>query len=474
MIEQILHNFSPSEIICSRTDKEYFESFYNNKSVFYLDDWIYKIGYAYDKLTSFFKVQNLKGYGIENLKEGIISAGAVLFYLESTEHLDLGHISSISRIEDDRYMWLDRFTIDNLEIINPLNENSSSLFNIINHTVTPMGSRLLNRWIILPLLEKSLINERQDFVQSFIGNLDLLKNIRTTLKNISDIERIVSKISVKRVNPKELIQLKNSLKNVSEIKLLLKHSNNKLLISFNDEVNECLNVTSLIDKNLNEDAPFAINQGGIFREGIKKEIDELRKVSKNGKDYLLKIQNEEIGKTGIPSLKIAYNKVFGYYLEVRNTHKEKVPNNWIRKQTLVNAERYITEDLKLYEEKILNAEEKLVSLEYRLYQELIDKLLKSIISIQHTAKKIAFIDVINSFAKLASTSNFCRPVLTNDYFIDIKKGRHLIIEKSFSPEEVYIPNDIYLDNKKQQIIIITGPNMSGKSALIRQTALIVF
>ena len=473
LIEQILHNFSPSEIICSRTDKEYFESFYNNKSVFYLDDWIYKIGYAYDKLTSFFKVQNLKGYGIENLKEGIISAGAVLFYLESTEHLNLGHISSISRIEDDRYMWLDRFTIDNLEIINPLNENSSSLLNIINHTVTPMGSRLLNRWIILPLLEKSLINERQDFVQSFVGNLDLLKNIRTTLKNISDIERIVSKISVKRVNPKELIQLKNSLKNVSEIKLLLKHSNNKLLISFNDEVNECLNVASLIDKNINEDAPFAINQGGIFREGIKKEIDELRKVSKSGKDYLLKIQNEEIEKTGIPSLKIAYNKVFGYYLEVRNTHKEKVPNNWIRKQTLVNAERYITEDLKLYEEKILNAEEKLVSLEYRLYQELIDKLLKSIIFIQHTAKKIAFIDVINSFAKLASTSNFCRPVLTNDYFIDIKKGRHLIIEKSFSPEEVYIPNDIYLDNKKQQIIIITGPNMSGKSALIRQTALIV-
>ena len=473
LIEQILHNFSPSEIICSRTDKEYFESFYNNKSVFYLDDWIYKIGYAYDKLTSFFKVQNLKGYGIENLKEGIISAGAVLFYLESTEHLDLGHISSISRIEDDRYMWLDRFTIDNLEIINPLNENSSSLLNIINHTVTPMGSRLLNRWIILPLLEKSLINERQDFVQSFVGNLDLLKNIRTTLKNISDIERIVSKISVKRVNPKELIQLKNSLKNVSEIKLLLKHSNNKLLISFNDEVNECLNVASLIDKNINEDAPFAINQGGIFREGIKKEIDELRKVSKSGKDYLLKIQNEEIEKTGIPSLKIAYNKVFGYYLEVRNTHKEKVPNNWIRKQTLVNAERYITEDLKLYEEKILNAEEKLVSLEYRLYQELIDKLLKSIIFIQHTAKKIAFIDVINSFAKLASISNFCRPVLTNDYFIDIKKGRHLIIEKSFSPEEVYIPNDIYLDNKKQQIIIITGPNMSGKSALIRQTALIV-
>ncbi len=473
LIEQILHNFSPSEIICPRTDKEYFESFYNNKSVFYLDDWIYKIGYAYDKLTSFFKVQNLKGYGIENLKEGIISAGAVLFYLESTEHLNLGHISSISRIEDDKYMWLDRFTIDNLEIINPLNENSSSLLNIINHTVTPMGSRLLNRWIIMPLLEKSLINERQDFVQSFVGNLDLLKNIRTTLKNISDIERIVSKISVKRVNPKELIQLKNSLKNVSEIKLLLKHSNNKLLISFNDEVNECLNVASLIDKNINEDAPFVINQGGIFREGIKKEIDELRKVSKSGKDYLLKIQNEEIEKTGIPSLKIAYNKVFGYYLEVRNTHKEKVPNNWIRKQTLVNAERYITEDLKLYEEKILNAEEKLVSLEYRLYQELIDKLLKSIIFIQNTAKKIAFIDVINSFAKLASTSNFCRPVLTNDYFIDIKKGRHLIIEKSFSPEEVYIPNDIYLDNKKQQIIIITGPNMSGKSALIRQTALIV-
>ena len=473
LIEQILHNFSPSEIICSRTDKEYFESFYNNKSVFYLDDWIYKIGYAYDKLTSFFKVQNLKGYGIENLKEGIISAGAILFYLESTEHHDLGHISLISRIEDDRYMWLDRFTIDNLEIISPLNENSSALLNIINHTVTPMGSRLLNRWIILPLLEKSLINERQDFVQSFIDDLDLLKNVRTTLKSISDIERIVSKISVKRVNPKELIQLKNSLKNVAEIKLLLKHSNNKLLISFNDEVNECLNVTSLIDKNLNEDAPFAINQGGIFREGIKKEIDELRKVSKSGKDYLLKIQNEEIEKTGIPSLKIAYNKVFGYYLEVRNTHKEKVPNNWIRKQTLVNAERYITEDLKLYEEKILNAEEKLVSLEYQLYQELIEKIFKSIISIQHTAKKIAFIDVINSFAKLASTSNFCRPVLTNDCFIDIKKGRHLIIEKSFSPEEVYIPNDIYLDNKKQQIIIITGPNMSGKSALIRQTALIV-
>jgi len=473
LIEQILHNFSPSEIICSRTDKEYFEPFYNSKTVFYLDDWIYKIGYAYDKLTSFFKVQNLKGYGIENLKEGVISAGAILFYLESTEHIELGHISSISRIEDDSYMWLDRFTINNLEIVSPLNENSSSLLNIINHTVTPMGSRLLNRWIILPLLDKSLINERQNFVQSFIDDSDLLKNIRGALKNICDIERIISKVSVKRANPKELIQLKNSLKNISEIKLLLKHSNNKLLISFNDQINECLNVSDLIEKNLNEDAPFAINQGGVFREGINKEIDELREVSRSGKNYLLKIQNEEIEKTGIPSLKIAYNKVFGYYLEVRNTHKEKVPENWIRKQTLVNAERYITEDLKLYEEKILNAEEKLVSLEYQLYQKLIEKLSKSITSIQSTSKKIAFIDVIHSFSELASSSNFCRPVLTNDYSIDIKKGRHLIIEKSFSPEEVYIPNDIYLDNNRQQIIIITGPNMSGKSALIRQTALIV-
>ena len=473
LIEQVLHNFSPSEIICSRTDREYFEPFYNDKSIFYLDDWVYKIGYAYDKLISFFKVQNLKGYGIENLEEGIISAGAILFYLESTQHLDLGHINSISRIEDDSYMWLDRFTINNLEITRPLNENSSSLLDIINHTVTPMGSRLLNRWIILPLLDKSIINERQNFVQSFVDDSDLLKNIRITLKNICDIERIISKVSVKRVNPKELIQLKNSLKNISEIKFLLKHSNNKLLTSFNDEINECLDVSDLINKNLNEDAPFGINQGGIFQEGINKEIDELREVSRSGKDYLLKIQNEEIDKTGIPSLKIAYNKVFGYYLEVRNTHKEKVPDSWIRKQTLVNAERYITEDLKLYEEKILNAEEKLVSLEYQLYQELINKLFKSIISIQLTAKKIAFIDVIHSFAELASSSNFCRPIFTNDYCIDIKKGRHLIIEKSFSPEEVYIPNDIYLDNNKQQIIIITGPNMSGKSALIRQTALIV-
>mgnify|MGYP003950718951 CR=1 FL=1 len=473
LIEKILYSFNPSEIICSKSEKEYFSTLFESKSIYYLDDWIYKIGYAYDKLTSFFKVQNLKGFGIEELKEGIISAASILFYLENTEHLELGHISTISRIENDNYMWLDRFTINNLEIVKPLNEKSSSLLDIINTTVTPMGSRLLNRWLILPLLNKKKIKRRQDFVQVFLENNVLLTDIRNTLKNIYDIERIISKVSVRRVNPKELIQLKHSLINISEIKLLLKHSKNKILVAFNKEINACSEVSQIIEKNLREDAPFGINQGRIFLDGVNEELDELRKISTSGKDYLLRIQNREIKNTGISSLKIAYNKVFGYYLEVTNAHKEKVPENWIRKQTLVNAERYVTEDLKIYEEKILNAEEKIISLEYELYQNLLNKIVNYVIKIQSTSKKIAFIDCVHSFADLAFSSNFCRPMITKQYNLDIKKGRHIIIEKLFPPEQVYIPNDIYLDNKKQQIIIVTGPNMAGKSALIRQTALIV-
>ena len=473
LIEKILYSFKPSEIICSKSDKGFFNPLCDNKKLFYLDDWIYKIGYGYDKLTSFFKVSNLKGYGVEEIKEGIISAGAILFYLESTEHIELGHISSISRIDNDNHMWLDRFTINNLEIIKPLNEQSYSLFDVINTTTTPMGSRLLNKWIILPLLKIKEINKRQEFVQSFMNRTALMKDVRDTLKNIYDIERIISKVSVNRVNPRELIQLKHSLINISEIKMLLKHSNDDLLMNFNKEIDACSNISDLIEKNIKEGAPLATNQGGIFRNGIHNELDELRKISRSGKDYLLKIQNQEIKRTGISSLKIAFNRVFGYYLEVTNVHKEKVPETWIRKQTLVNAERYITEDLKLYEEKILNAEEKIISLEYELYQNLISKIFKNVKSIQRTAKKIAFIDCVHSFADLAFSSNFCRPKLTNSHSIDIKKGRHIVIEESFSPEEVYIPNDIYLDIKDQQIIIITGPNMSGKSALIRQTALII-
>ena len=472
-LEKLINTYYPAEIICSKHDKEFFLEKFSDNNFFFIDDWVYKIGYSYDKLLSFFNVKNLKGFGVEKETEGLISAGATLFYLELTEHKNLKHITSLSRIENDKFMWLDKFTIRNLELINPLHSDSITLKDIIDNTFTPMGSRLMGKWLLFPLLDKKEINDRQSIVTNFIKNVDLLKNVSDSLKSISDIERITSKLALLRVTPRELINLKNSLLCINEIKMLIKHSSNKTLFSWSKKLDCCDDVIKKIDKSLNEDAPALLANGRVFKEGYNNELDELRNISKTGKNILLKIQNNEIKKTGISSLKIAYNKIFGYYLEVTNAHKDKVPDEWIRKQTLVNSERYITEELKEYEEKILNAEEKIYSIENNLYTDLLNKLSKNILKLQSTSLSIAFLDCLISFSNSAIEYKFCLPTISNDNVIDIKKGRHVIIERSLSPDEVYIPNNVYLDNQSQQIIIITGPNMAGKSALIRQTALIV-
>ena len=472
-LEKLINTYYPAEIICSKHDKEFFLEKFSDNNFFFIDDWVYKIGYSYDKLLSFFNVKNLKGFGVEKETEGLISAGATLFYLELTEHKNLKHITSLSRIENDKFMWLDKFTIRNLELITPLHSDSITLKDIIDNTFTPMGSRLMSKWLLFPLLDKKEINYRQSIVTNFIKNEDLLKNISDSLKSISDIERITSKLALFRVTPRELINLKNSLLCINEIKMLIKHSSNKTLFSWSKKLDSCNDVIKKIDKSLNEDAPVLLANGRVFKEGYNNELDELRNISKTGKNILLKIQNNEIKKTGISSLKIAYNKIFGYYLEVTNAHKDKVPDEWIRKQTLVNSERYITEELKEYEEKILNAEEKIYSIENNLYTDLLNKLSKNILKLQSISLSTAFLDCLISFSNSAVEYKFCLPIISNDNVIDIKKGRHVIIERSLSPDEVYIPNNVYLDNQSQQIIIITGPNMAGKSALIRQTALIV-
>jgi len=472
-LEKLINTYYPAEIICSKHDKEFFLEKFSDNNFFFIDDWVYKIGYSYDKLLSFFNVKNLKGFGVEKETEGLISAGATLFYLELTEHKNLKHITSLSRIENDKFMWLDKFTIRNLELINPLHSDSITLKDIIDNTFTPMGSRLMGKWLLFPLLDKKEINYRQSIVTNFIKKVDLLKNVSDSLKSISDIERITSKLALVRVTPRELINLKNSLLCINEIKMLIKHSSNKTLFSWSKKLDCCDDVIKKIDKSLNEDAPALLANGRVFKEGYNNELDELRNISKTGKNILLKIQNNEIKKTGISSLKIAYNKIFGYYLEVTNAHKDKVPDEWIRKQTLVNSERYITEELKEYEEKILNAEEKIYSIENNLYTDLLNKLSKNILKLQSTSLSTAFLDCLISFSNSAIEYKFCLPTISNDNVIDIKKGRHVIIERSLSPDEVYIPNNVYLDNQSQQIIIITGPNMAGKSALIRQTALIV-
>jgi len=472
-LEKLINTYYPAEIICSKHDKEFFLEKFSDNNFFFIDDWVYKIGYSYDKLLSFFNVKNLKGFGVEKETEGLISAGATLFYLELTEHKNLKHITSLSRIENDKFMWLDKFTIRNLELINPLHSDSITLKDIIDNTFTPMGSRLMGKWLLFPLLDKKEINYRQSIVTNFIKKVDLLKNVSDSLKSISDIERITSKLALVRVTPRELINLKNSLLCINEIKMLIKHSSNKTLFSWSKKLDCCDDVIKKIDQSLNEDAPALLANGRVFKEGYNNELDELRNISKTGKNILLKIQNNEIKKTGISSLKIAYNKIFGYYLEVTNAHKDKVPDEWIRKQTLVNSERYITEELKEYEEKILNAEEKIYSIENNLYTDLLNKLSKNILKLQSTSLSTAFLDCLISFSNSAIEYKFCLPTISNDNVIDIKKGRHVIIERSLSPDEVYIPNNVYLDNQSQQIIIITGPNMAGKSALIRQTALIV-
>lgn len=473
-VYKLIQSFSPAEIIFSKPQREKFENQFSEEfATFALDEWVYATDYTYEKLTTQFKTANLKGFGIEGMAEAIIAAGATLHYLEATEHKDTHHIASISRIDEDKYVWLDKFTIRNLEIVNPQQEGGVPLIQILDKTVTAMGSRQLRKWMILPLKEKSAVEERLDVVETFYQHEELAEKIIDQLGHIADLERLISKVAVGRINPREMIQLKRSLQAAIPIKDLLVKQASPSLKKLGDQLERCEFLLTKIESELKEDAPMLLHQGGIIKEGVDAELDELRSIAFSGKDYLLKIQKREVEKTGISSLKISYNKVFGYYLEVSNAHKDKVPSEWIRKQTLVNAERYITEELKTYEEKILNAEDKLTVIEQKLFQNLILQAADFISQIQQNARVIAVLDCLLSFAVVAKTNRYAKPEVNDTTIIDIKDGRHPVIEKQLPIGESYVPNDIYLDNEIQQILVITGPNMAGKSALLRQTALIV-
>lgn len=473
-MQKLVQGFAPSEIIFCKQQRSLFEKLLGDDfSAFALDDWVYGYDYAYEKLTHQFKTTTLKGFGVEDYSEAIIAAGAVLHYLEATEHKDTSHISSISRIDEDRYVWLDKFTIRNLEIISSQHDGGVPLIDILDSTVTPMGSRQLRKWMILPLKEKAAIDERLSMVNQFYEDLSLAEKITEQLKQIFDLERLISKVAVNRINPREMIQLKRSLKCVEPVKQLLATQPSAELRKMADQLHACEFLVDKIEKELREDVSINSNQGGLIKEGIDAELDDLKKIAFSGKDYLMQIQKREVDRTGIGSLKISFNKVFGYYLEVSNANKDKVPSDWIRKQTLVNAERYITEELKVYEEKILHAEEKYVVIEQRIFNALIQTASDYIPQIQQNARVLANLDCLLSFATVAHANKYARPVINESLIIDIKNGRHPVIEKRLPVDETYVPNDIYLDSDQQQILIITGPNMAGKSALLRQTALIV-
>jgi DNA mismatch repair protein MutS len=473
-VENLLQSFNPSEIIFNKRCRENFESLTRDRfNTYAIDDWIFSYDYGYEKLTSHFNTTTLKGFGIETLPEGIIAAGAILYYLEETEHRDIGHVNSISRIEEEQYVWLDKFTIRNLELMYPQQEGGTPLIEIMDQTATPMGARLMRKWMILPLKDKRHIEDRLDIVQALIDHEELFENIIQHLKQIGDLERLVSKAAVGRINPREMQQLKRALKNISPLKDSLSHSEVGQLQKMADQINPCMLLREKIEKELKEDPPLLINQGNIIRDGVHAELDELRRIAYSGKDYLIQLQQREIERTGISSLKIAYNRVFGYYLEVTNVHKAKAPADWIRKQTLVNAERYVTEELKTYEEKILNAEDRISGIEQKLYLDLVKFTADYIAPIQVNARILASLDCLASFANCAMQFNYIKPKITDTTAIDIKKGRHPVIERQLPLGEAYVPNDIYMDNESQQILIITGPNMAGKSALLRQTALIV-
>ena len=471
---KLIQGFTPAEIIFSRSSREKFETlFAEEHSTFALDEWVYAYDYAYEKLTRQFKTTTLKGFGIDNLGEAIIAAGAILHYLEDTEHKDTSHISAISRIDEDKYVWLDKFTIRNLEIIQAQHEGGVPLIDILDRTITPMGARQLRKWMILPLKEKPAIEERLEIVDLFCNDAELEETITEQLKPIADLERLISKVAVGRINPREMTQLKRSLKCVTPIMHWLQQHPSPALKKIGDQLHPCEYLVDKIEKDLKDNVSIASNQGGIINEGVDAELDELRAIAFSGKDYLLQVQKREVSRTGIGSLKISYNKVFGYYLEVSNVHREKVPADWIRKQTLVNAERYITEELKEYEEKILHAEEKLVVIEQRIFDELVHHTADYIPQIQQNARVIALLDCLLSFAQVARANRYVRPSINESLVIDISAGRHPVIEKQLPVGESYVPNDICLDSEKQQILIITGPNMAGKSALLRQTALMV-
>ncbi|MCD8059684.1 MAG: DNA mismatch repair protein MutS [Bacteroides fragilis] len=472
-VDKLLNNFAPKEILFERGKRGMFEGNFGSKFfTFELDDWVFTESSSREKLLKHFETKNLKGFGVEHLKNGIIASGAILQYLDMTEHTQVGHITSLARIEEDKYVRLDKFTVRSLELIGSMNDGGSSLLHVIDKTISPMGARLLKRWMVFPLKDEKPINDRLNVVEYFFRKPDFRELIEDELHRIGDLERIISKVAVGRVSPREVVQLKVALQAIEPIKEACQQADNPSLNRIGEQLNLCISIRDRIEKEINNDPPLLINKGGVIKDGVDTELDELRQIAYSGKDYLLKIQQRESELTGIPSLKIAYNSVFGYYIEVRNVHKDKVPQEWIRKQTLVNAERYITQELKEYEEKILGAEDNILVLETRLYTELVQALSEFIPAIQINANQIARIDCLLSFANVAKENNYIRPVIEDNDVLDIRQGRHPVIEKQLPIGEKYIANDVLLDNATQQVIIITGPNMAGKSALLRQTALI--
>ena len=472
-VDKLLNNFGPKEILFERGKRLMFEGNFGSKFfTFELDDWVFTESTAREKLLKHFETKNLKGFGVEHLKNGIIASGAILQYLTMTQHTQIGHITSLARIEEDKYVRLDKFTVRSLELIGSMNDGGSSLLNVIDRTISPMGARLLKRWMVFPLKDEKPINDRLNVVEYFFRQPDFKELIEEQLHLIGDLERIISKVAVGRVSPREVVQLKVALQAIEPIKQACLEADNASLNRIGEQLNLCISIRDRIAKEINNDPPLLINKGGVIKDGVNEELDELRRISYSGKDYLLQIQQRESEQTGIPSLKVAYNNVFGYYIEVRNIHKDKVPQEWIRKQTLVNAERYITQELKVYEEKILGAEDKILVLESQLYTDLVQALTEFIPQIQINANQIARLDCLLSFANVARENNYIRPVIEDNDVLDIRQGRHPVIEKQLPIGEKYIANDVMLDSTTQQIIIITGPNMAGKSALLRQTALI--
>ena len=472
-VDKLLNNFGPKEILFERGKRLMFEGNFGSKFfTFELDDCVFTESTAREKLLKHFETKNLKGFGVEHLKNGIIASGAILQYLTMTQHTQIGHITSLARIEEDKYVRLDKFTVRSLELIGSMNDGGSSLLNVIDRTISPMGARLLKRWMVFPLKDEKPINDRLNVVEYFFRQPDFKELIEEQLHLIGDLERIISKVAVGRVSPREVVQLKVALQAIEPIKQACLEADNASLNRIGEQLNLCISIRDRIAKEINNDPPLLINKGGVIKDGVNEELDELRRISYSGKDYLLQIQQRESEQTGIPSLKVAYNNVFGYYIEVRNIHKDKVPQEWIRKQTLVNAERYITQELKVYEEKILGAEDKILVLETQLYTNLVQALTEFIPQIQVNANQIARLDCLLSFANVARENNYIRPVIEDNDVLDIRQGRHPVIEKQLPIGEKYIANDVMLDSASQQIIIITGPNMAGKSALLRQTALI--
>ena len=473
-IDKLLQGFKPNEVVYQKSKrKEFLENFGDKFYTFHLDDWAFTSDYANEILTKHFEVTSLKGFGVDKLQTGIVAAGVVLHYLNETEHRNLKHISSISRLEEDKFVWLDRFTIRNLELVSSTNDNAVTLFEVLDQTSTPMGARLLHKWIIMPLKELKPIQERLGVVEFLIKKESLLDEFLTHIKQIGDLERLISKVGLQRVGPRELCQLKKALYHIESVKKIAEEVKNPFLSVLADQLNPCLTIREKLERELQQDPPALLIKGNVIADGIDEDLDRLRKIAFGGKDYLVEIQKREAAITGIPSLKIAFNNVFGYYLEVTHTHKDKVPADWIRKQTLVSAERYITPELKEYEEQILGAEEKIQQIEVRLYNELVYQVSAYIKQIQLNAFQIAQLDVLLCFAQLAIKNHYVKPEITTGKALDIKGGRHPVIEKRLPVGEEYITNDVFLDNDTQQIIIITGPNMSGKSAILRQTGLIV-